>query len=202
MWTVQREDGAWRWPTGCAWPPMESDEHYGVTLAAIAVGTAPEGYIKTPAAQEGLAKIRAWLKKNPPPDVHHKAMILWGALSGVDGLMTADEQKAVVKELLAAEIPGGGWSFADLYPWSRGDGKDQILGKSDGYGTGFVIFILRKAGVPASDPAIQRGIAWLKSNQRESGRWFTRSLNKDNEHFITHAGSAFCILALTSCGEK
>jgi squalene-hopene/tetraprenyl-beta-curcumene cyclase len=27
MWTLQREAGDWKWPTGCAWPPMESDEH-------------------------------------------------------------------------------------------------------------------------------------------------------------------------------
>ena len=27
--------------------------------------------------------------------------------------------------------------------------------------------------------ALVKGIAWLKANQRESGRWFTRSLNND-----------------------
>ncbi|MFH1922075.1 MAG: hypothetical protein ABIP48_19590 [Planctomycetota bacterium] len=32
MWTLQREDGAWNWPK-CNWPPMESDEHYGVLSA-------------------------------------------------------------------------------------------------------------------------------------------------------------------------
>ena len=32
MWTAQRPEGDWKWPTRCGWPPMESDEHYGVTL--------------------------------------------------------------------------------------------------------------------------------------------------------------------------
>ena len=73
---------------------------------------------------------------------------------------------------------------------------------SDGYGTGFVVFVLRRAGVPADDPAVARGVAWLKRHQRASGRWFTRSLNKDNEHFISHAGSAFAVMALAACGEK
>lgn len=201
MWTVQRPTGDWKWPTRCAWPPMESDTHYGVTLAAIATGVAPDDYAKTPAAQAGLAKIRTFLKGNPLPDLHHRAMVLW-ASTFIDGLMTADEQKACVKDLLAAERPGGGWAFATIFNWERSDGKQQDLKTPDGYGTGFVIYVLRKAGVPVSEPALQRGVAWLKTHQRTSGRWFTRSLNKDQEHFISHAGSAFAVMALEACGEK
>lgn len=201
MWTVQRPEGDWKWPIRCRWPPMESDEHYGVTLAAIGTGAAPDGYAQTPQAQAGLAKIRAYLKENPPKSLHHKAMVLW-ASTNVAGLMTADEQKACISELLAAQRPDGGWAFAALYPWERSDGKEQDLATSDGYGTGFVVFVLRQAGVPADDSAVARGIAWLKSHQRGSGRWFTRSLNKDNEHFISHAGSAYAVMALTACGEK
>ena len=32
MWTLQREDGGWTW-LKCDWPPMESDDHFGVTFA-------------------------------------------------------------------------------------------------------------------------------------------------------------------------
>jgi len=201
MWTVQREAGDWAWLTNCGWPPMEVDEHYGVTLAAIAVGAAPDGYAKTPDAQAGLAKIRDYLTNNPPPDLHHRAMILW-ASTYVDGLITAEEQKACVKDLLAAERPTGGWAFAALYPWKRSDGLEQDKETSDGYGTGFVIYVLRRAGVPATEPAVQRGIAWLKTHQRESGRWFTRSLKKDTQHLITNAGSAFAVMALAACDQK
>lgn len=201
MWLTQRPEGDWRWPTGCRWPPMESDEHYGVTLAAIGVGSAPEGYAKTPAAQAGLAKIRTYLKNNPPIDLHHRAMVLW-ASTCVDGLMSADERNACVEDLKKVERPDGGWAFSTLYPWKRGDDKEQDFDTSDGYGSGFVVFVLRKAGVAADDPAVKRGVAWLKSHQRVSGRWFTRSLNKDNEHFISHAGSAFAVMALAECGER
>jgi squalene-hopene/tetraprenyl-beta-curcumene cyclase len=200
MWLVQRPEGDWKWPTGCRWPPMESDDHYGVTLAAIGVGTAPDDYAKTPQAQAGLAKIRTYLKNNPPVDLHHKGMVLW-ASTVVDGLMTPDERKACVEEFLKAERPGGGWAFSTLYPWDRADDKPQDLETPDGYGTGFALFILRKAGVPTTEPAVQRGVAWLKKHQRASGRWFTRSLNKDNEHFISHAGSAMAVMALAECGE-
>jgi squalene-hopene/tetraprenyl-beta-curcumene cyclase len=41
-------------------------------------------------------------------------------------------------------------------------------------------------------------VKWIKENQRESGRWFTRSLNNDADHFIAHAGTAYCVLALNA----
>ena len=56
--------------------------------------------------------------------------------------------------------------------------------------------MLRQAGLAADDPAVVKGVAWLKANQRESGRWYTRSLNNDKHHYITHAGTAFAVLAL------
>ena len=73
---------------------------------------------------------------------------------------------------------------------------------SDGYGTGLVVYLARRTGVPASDPRIRRGIRWLEAHQRESGRWFTRSLHKDGRHFITHAGTAFAVMALHACDTK
>lgn len=199
MWTVQRPDGGWNW-LKCAWPPMESDDHYGATLAILAAGRAPEKYAETPAAQEGLKKARAWLEKNPPSTLHHRAMLLW-ASKRVDGVMGADDRRKTLDELLALQLPDGGWSASSLGPWKRSDGKEQDTGTSDGYGTGFVVYLARQDGVAATDGRLQRGVAWLKTHQRESGRWFTRSLNKDGKHFLSHAGTAFATLALHACGE-
>lgn len=199
MWTVQQKDGGVKW-LKCAWPPMENDDHYGVTLAALAVGVAPEGYAKTDAATKGLDQIRAWLKSNAPQNRHHKAMLLWVSTT-LDGFLTKDEQKATIKELLSIQRPDGGWNSASLGNWKRDpkENKEQDLETSDGYGAGFVIYVLRQAGVPATDPALQKGVAWLKSNQRESGRWFTRSLFRDNKHYLSHAGTAFALMALAEC---
>lgn len=199
IWTVQQKDGGIKWLL-CKWPPMENDDHYGVTLAALAVGVAPDGYAKTEQAKKGLDGLRGWLKQNPPQNLHHKAMILW-ASTYLDGFMTPDEQKLVKKDLLAAQLADGGWSSASIYPWQRGDKKEQEPTVSDGYGTGFTIFVLRQAGVPASDPTLVKGIAWLKANQRESGRWFTRSLFRDNKHYLTHAGSMFAVMAIQACEQ-
>ncbi len=197
MWTLQKEDGGWSW-LKCDWPPMESDDHYGVTLAAIAVGCAPENYASTDAAQKGLDGIRRYLKQNPAPTLHHEAMQVWAA-SYIPNLLTQDEQDATVKKLLALQKKDGGWGLATLGDWKRGDELQQDLESSDGYGTGFVIYVLRRSGVQPTAPEIQRGLDWLRKNQRESGRWFTRSLHKDNHHFISHAGTAMAVMAFQAC---
>jgi squalene-hopene/tetraprenyl-beta-curcumene cyclase len=53
----------------------------------------------------------------------------------------------------------------------------------------------------AADTRIQKALAWLKSHQRESGRWWTRSLNTDKSHFITYSGTLYPLAALAKCGE-
>jgi squalene-hopene/tetraprenyl-beta-curcumene cyclase len=200
MWTVQRPDGGWNW-LKCAWPPMESDDHYGATLALLAAGRAPGNYAESPAAREGISKARAWLEKNPPATLHQRAMMLW-ASRYVEGVMAPEDRKRTLDDLLALQLPDGGWSASSLGPFKRADGKEQDPKTSDGYGTGFVVYVARQSGVAASDGRLRKGVDWLKTHQRESGRWFTRSLNKDGKHFLSHAGTAFALLALHACGAE
>ncbi len=200
MWTVQQKEGGWNW-LKCNWPPMESDDHYGVTLAAIAVGVAPDDYAATPMAQQGLVSIRRYLQANPPPTLHHQAMLLW-ASSYLPELQSNEEKAATVAQLLALQKSDGGWGLATLGNWQREDQEPQDLETSDGYGTGFVLFVLRRSGMAPAEKPLQRGLQWLKSHQRESGRWFTRSLYQDNMHYITHAGSAMAVMALSSCEDS
>lgn len=197
MWTLQRPDGGWYW-LKCEWPPMEIDDHYGATLAAIGVGLAPDQYAQTPAAQAGMTKLKKYFASQTPTFPHHRAMLLWAAAKLPDLITNADKQKWM-EELVSLQKPDGGWNSATLGAWKRHDGKAQDTVTSDGYATGFVIYVLRQAGVPADDPKIQQGIAWLKSHQRESGRWFARSLFKDNKHYLTHVASAFAVMALAEC---
>jgi squalene-hopene/tetraprenyl-beta-curcumene cyclase len=55
--------------------------------------------------------------------------------------------------------------------------------------------------VPASDKRLQRGIAWLKENQRESGRWWMQSLCRGNSNSITYISTAQALRALALCDE-
>jgi squalene-hopene/tetraprenyl-beta-curcumene cyclase len=197
IWTVQRDDGGFSW-LKCGWPPMESDDEYGALLAAIAVGVAPEDYRQTPAARAGLERLKQYLSQTPMPTLHHRAMLVWVSKSFPDWMKAADRD-AVLAELFARQQPDGGWSAASLGNWERGDGTEQQVDVSDGYGTAFVMYVARQGGVAASDDRLQHGVQWLKTHQRESGRWYARSLFKDNKHYLSHAASAWAILALAEC---
>lgn len=203
MWDTQREDGGWNWAK-CGWAPMEIDDHYGVTLAALAVGIAPDNYAETEAAKKGMEKVKRYLKNNPAPSLHHRIMISWGALR-VEGLMEPAEQKSVLKEMLSKQLPDGGWStpsfLSDWEEFKRKDKKPHNANTSDAYSTGLAIVVAREMGIPATDERLKKGISWLKTNQRESGKWFTRSPSKDSRHYFTNFGCAFAVLALQSCGE-
>jgi squalene-hopene/tetraprenyl-beta-curcumene cyclase len=201
LWTVQREDGGWRWPH-CDYAPLEIDDHYGATLAALTVGIAPGKYAQTPQAQAGLEKLRTYLKNNPPKSLHHRAMIAWCSLR-VAGIASQAERDQTLNELLALQLDDGGWSTSSLLTdWKmRSDGAPLETKTSDGYGTGFVIVVSRELGVPADDRRLKRGIQWILANQRQSGKWFTRSPVRDCGNRISNAGSAFAVLALQACGE-
>jgi squalene-hopene/tetraprenyl-beta-curcumene cyclase len=130
-------------------------------------------------------------------------MLLW-ASSKVPDLMTADAKAKAVKDLRAKQQKDGGWSLPSLGEYKRRDEKktpNDPNAASDGYGTGFVAFVLLQAGEKADGVAVAAAVKWLKANQRESGRWYTRSLNNDKAHYITNAGTAFCVLALADAGE-
>ena len=200
MWTLQRADGGFDWEKSNQ-PPSEIDDHFGATMAVIGVGVAPDGYAATPTARAGLDKIRQYLMHTPPVNLHQRSMLLLGSLH-VDGMMTEAERKTLVADLFAVQKQDGGWNIVSLGNWQRHDGKPDDTQSSDGYGTGFSIYVLRQAGVPADDPRIQAGIAWLKANQRASGRWFTRSQWEDSRHYLSRQGTAFAIRALVACGER
>lgn len=201
MWTVQRADGGWKWPH-CDYAPLEIDDHYGVTLATLTVGLAPGGYAQTPAALAGLERVRQYFQGNPPKSLHHRAMLAWCSIR-IDGITTPAQRQQTLADLLGLQLADGGWSTSSfLTDWkTRSDGQPLETQVSDGYGTGFVIVLARELGLPADDPRLKRGITWLKTHQRESGKWFTRSPVRDCGNLISNAGSAFAVLALQACGE-
>jgi squalene-hopene/tetraprenyl-beta-curcumene cyclase len=198
IWDVQRADGGWNWIKSGN-PPSEIDDHFGVTTAAIGVAAAPQGYADTPRARKGLEAVRRWLRVHPPANMHQRGMLLLAA-AHVDGLMSDQEIKQAVNDLAALQRPDGGWSMAGLGDWKRADGAPLDRNASDGYGTGFAAYVLRRgAAMPANDPRLQRAVAWLKTHQRASGCWFTRSPHKNDER-STYVGTAYAILALDACG--
>jgi squalene-hopene/tetraprenyl-beta-curcumene cyclase len=203
MWTTQREDGGWDWPK-CGWAPMEVDDHFGVTLAALAVGVAPGNYQETEEARGGLERMRDFLRRHESPSLHHRIMVAWASLR-VQGLMEELARRQVLDDVLSKQLADGGWStpglLVDWKEYQRKDGKPHTPEVADAYGTGLALIFSREMGIPPGDPRLRAAIAWLKRHQRASGKWFTRSPAEDSKHYISNTGTAYAVLALQACGE-
>jgi len=123
MFEAQDEDGAWGKWLKCKWPPYEIDDHFGVTLAALALGHAPSKYRETTAGRAGLQRLHHYLRANPPANPHHKGMMLWVSAK-LDGVVDDETRKRWCEELLGLQRADGGWRLVDL-------GKGQWKRKED-----------------------------------------------------------------------
>jgi len=200
MVSLQRADGSWQWVFGA---PKAFVREFELTMfAALGIAVAPGQYANEDKPRLALDRIRGFVRKHPPRTAYGKGMLLWAA-SRVEGLQSADERRKAAGELLALQGGDGGWAIENLIvgcPTFEGVTFSRTRA-GDGYGSGFVIFQARNAGVPASDPRIRRGLEWLRTNQRESGRWFVPSFNKRTGNVISNSATAFAVMALAACGE-
>jgi len=197
--------GSWAWLDFHNEPwEAPGSQYFGNALAAIAIGTAPGRYAATPAIQVGVKRLGAYLAKSvDKATLLNRAVILW-ASSALPGVLTSDEQRAVVDALLARQQGDGGWSTASLVgDWKRRD-DTPLDATTDGYATGLVTFALRQAGGDAADAAVAKGRAWLMAHQdRATGTWSAVSPNKERDpasdigKFMSDAATAYAVLALT-----
>jgi squalene-hopene/tetraprenyl-beta-curcumene cyclase len=202
---------------------------FELTVQAMrALVTAP-GWLANLEDAELLARvqrIKKFLREHKPINDYELALKLQLANLDAD-LVTKKEREAAIEMLWRKQQPDGGWStrrMSDLLNWrlevhpatQRQPWKeamdptvvalikglpDAANPGSDPYMTAFAIVLLRESGVPASDKRIQRGIAWLKENQRESGRWWMYSLYRGNYNYITYIATAQALRALALCDE-
>ena len=206
---VQAEDGSWG-NVDC-WPPFESDTYHGAIVMALAMHEAPgwrQQKLKPP-VQQGVDKLLHYLKSTPPPHDYARVWLLRAA-ARFPGLLERDAKKATIETLKTHQRADGGWSirsFAAPEAWGNGRRAEKIRGEasvgdppSDAHQTGLVILALLEGGVPASDPDLVRGLEWLRANQRQSGRWWTRSLNTEKQHYITYSATAYALSALAKSG--
>ena len=124
-------------------------------------------------------------------------------MTDASGILTMEEQRAIVDDLLRVQQDDGGWSMASLGSWKRVD-STPIDVHSDGYATGLVAYVLQAAGDPRAKAQVARAVAWLVKHQDPAtGAWFATSLNKkrdpasDAGRFMNDAATAYAVLALT-----
>lgn len=208
MFSIQNESGTWG--TLDCWPPYESDSFHEATVAAMAAAAAPD-WLKNIKDEKLAAKVellRKYLRSETPPHDYGRLLLLWAAARMPD-LIESSRKAELMEMVWKHQRKDGGWSirtFAAPEAWGRGNRADRLKAEpdredpaSDGHQTGLAIIVLRESGVAADDPRLQKAIGWIKSNQRVSGRWWTKSLNTDSWHFITYSGTAFPVLALAMC---
>jgi squalene-hopene/tetraprenyl-beta-curcumene cyclase len=223
MWALQvtegEQKGAWSWLQFGLEPWEANDsQYYGATLAAIAVGTAPEDYRLAPDIQDKLGILREYLNREyATQSTMNHVVLLWASMK-LPGLVDSHRQKAIIQEVTDAQQSDGGWRLSSL-SWPNGWSLHALARKrlradwtrqdpqSDGYATGLIAFTLRQAGMPAADPTVKRALAWLASNQSDDdGSWPSYSLNQRRSassnvgRFMRDAATAFAVLALSENG--
>lgn len=182
--------------------------------AARAVTTAPAWLenLKDSGTLARVERMKTFLRVHEPVNDYELALKLQLAAL-VPELVPPPVRDAATAMLWRQQQPDGGWStrrMSDLMKWhATMDPKvvamiqgepDAASPASDPYMTAWAIVLLRESGVPADDARIQKGIAWLKANQRVSGRWWMKSLYRDTYHYITYISTAQALRALALCG--
>lgn len=208
MWALQMktgpQSGAWTW-LNFGYEPWESPNspYFGASMAALAVGSAPDHYAASAEIQDNLQQLRAYFQKQYEREsIHNKLMALW-ASGQVRDLLTPDQRTAAIDAAFALQQADGGWSTTSLGAYKRVDNTPSDS-RTDGYATALATLALQEAGVGASDPRIAKGLDWLRRNQdRTTGRWTATSLNKQRDpesdpgKFMSDAATAYAVMALT-----
>jgi len=202
--------GGWSWLDFSLEPWESADaEFYGVTMAAMAVGIAPGNYNQRAEIQKNVALLTEYLTSRFDDQHLHNKMAMLLASSYLEGLLSDVQEAKLIDEIFAKQRTDGGWSLFSLgsnsldgeSKWVRLDGTDQVA-ESDGYATGYTVYVLKRVGVSPDHERMKKAVHWLQTNQTEDGSWQGTSVNKKRNHatnigkFMDDAATAFAVLAL------
>lgn len=190
---------------------------FELSLQAIRAITAAPGWMSGLKSDDELtgriAQLQEWLKQAEPKNDFDRVLKLQLAHYQPD-LVSTEARTAALELLSAKQHADGGWSTRDMSPvndWHYEMSEtvvnlinnlpDAAHPESDPYMTALAIVLMRQNDVPVADERIQRGLSWLKREQRVSGRWWMHSLYRGNYHYITYIATVEALKALDLCGE-
>ncbi len=213
LWALQRRDGSaagsWEWLSVDLDPYEHAEsEYFGAALAALATGQAGAAYASAAPIASHVTALTAYVRTPPTPrrPLHDRLAVLWAA-SRVPALLSSTERQSLLVEVFDRQRPDGAWTTASLGPWTpHPNAPPDVDGNA--YATGYVTYVLQRAGIGASDARIARALAWLAAHQnRETGAWPAPSMNKRypdgsmESFFMQDAATAFASLALLESGR-
>lgn len=189
---------------------------FELTLQAARAVTAAPGWLSNLKDPELLARVdrmKSWLRDAQPRNDFDRILRLQLA-HYMPELVPQAQRDAALTLLSSKQHPDGGWSLRDMSALGDWHFKmsdtvvnlitnlpDAAKPESDAYMTAFAIVLMRQNNVPASDERIQRGLVWLKREQRVSGRWWMQSLYRGNYSYITYIATTQALKALALCDE-
>jgi squalene-hopene/tetraprenyl-beta-curcumene cyclase len=189
---------------------------FELSLQAVRAITAAPGWLTELRDKKLLGKVeklKTWLRTSEPKNDWDRVLSLQLAFY-LPELVPAEKRDAALKLLSSKQHADGGWSTRDLsalkdwhFEVSETVQKlitslpDAAKPESDAYMTALAIVLMRQSDVPAEDERIQKAVAWLKKEQRVSGRWWMHSLYRGNYHYITYIATCQALKALALCDE-
>jgi hypothetical protein len=187
----QRPTGNWHGVGATRAPIQDGDfSRTAMSIRALAVYGTPARRVEF---ARRLERAAAWLSEQNPLTTEDRIMQLLG-LTWADAKIGSRERRT--QDLIALQRSDGGWAQTPYLV-------------SDAYATGQVLYTLRELGIPADDPRLLRGIAFLLRTQEADGSWYVKSramkiqpyfesgFPYGHDQWISQAGTAWAVMALS-----